>query len=348
MLLIIAAGSTILWFSPRKHICVIFPAHAGIQFFETGFRIKLDLISLDKQYHPPYPEITIVQTAQLHCKDNCSRRIKENIQSPEEKNDMLQGIFPNSRQFLATAFDILLLLTAAPAAWAGPPFITDDPETVAFRHGEFYIASQYANDKDGKSGTLPHFEFNYGIIPDVQLHLLVPLAFDHPDGGPKNYGLGDTEVGVKYRFIHESETIPQIGIFPIAHVPTGDSDLGLGNGYVQTFLPIWVQKSWGPWTTYGGGGYWINPGADNKDFWQIGWLGQREITKSLSLGAEIFYFGKDTEDGRDRTGYNIGGIFNLTGNHHILFSAGSDIAGDNRFSAYVGYQWTFKPQEVDK
>ena len=35
----------------------------------------------------------------------------------------------------------------------------------------------------------------------------------------------------------------------------------------------------GPRTTYGGGGYWINPGPDNKNFWQLGWLGQRDITK---------------------------------------------------------------------
>ncbi len=263
---------------------------------------------------------------------------------------MRQRSFIYSNRLLVTVFAFLLYMAAlaASAAWAGPPFITDYPETVAYQHGEFYIASQYMNNKDGKAGTLPHFEFNYGIIPDVQLHLLVPLAFAQPDGGPNSYGLGDTEVGVKYRFIHESETTPQIGIFPIVHVPTGDSDLGLGSSHVQTFLPIWAQKSWGPWTTYGGGGYWFNPGANNKDFWQLGWLVQREITQTLTLGTEIFYFGKDTDDGRDRTGYNIGGIFNLTENHHILFSAGSDIAGDNRFSAYVGYQWTFGSHEEDK
>jgi hypothetical protein len=267
-----------------------------------------------------------------------------------KENDVRQRSINNSNRLLDAfiAFFLYTATLAASAAWAGPPFITDDPETVAYKHGEFYIATLYMNNKDEKEGTLPHFEFNYGIIPDAQLHLLVPLAFSQPDGGPNSYGLGDTEVGVKYRFLHESETTPQIGIFPIVHVPTGDSELDLGSGHVQTFLPIWAQKSWGPWTTYGGGGYWFNPGGENKDFWQLGWLVQREITKTLTLGTEIFYFGKDTDDGRDRTGYNIGGIFNLTENHHILFSAGSDIAGDNRFSAYVGYQWTFGSHEEDK
>ncbi|MDR3581200.1 MAG: transporter [Oryzomonas sp.] len=253
----------------------------------------------------------------------------------------------NSNRLLTTVFSLLLCVAVhvPPAAWAGPPFITDDPEPVEYHHGEFYAASQYANNKDGKVGTLPHFEFNYGVLPQVQLHLLVPLAFDHPNGGPTMYGLGDTEVGVKYRFIRESETTPQIGIFPLVHAPTGDKDRGLGNGHVPVFFPLWLQKSRGPWTTYGGGGYWINPGSGNRNYWQLGWLGQRDLTKELTVGAELFYFGKDTDSGRDRTGYNVGGIFNLSEQHHILFSAGSDIAGYNRFSAYLGYQWTFGPHE---
>lgn len=177
-------------------------------------------------------------------------------------------MFKSNLSLLRPALILLGSLTVfAPiAVWAGPPFVTDDPEPVEYRHGEFYIASQYAKNKDGKEGTLPHFEINYGIVPDVQLHLLVPLAFVHPNGGPTMYGFGDTEVGVKYRFLQETDTAPQVGTFPIVHVPTGDSARGLGGGHVPIFLPIWGQKSWGPWTTYGGGGYWINPGEGNKNF----------------------------------------------------------------------------------
>ncbi len=255
---------------------------------------------------------------------------------------------PINRLMTAFSFIIALAVIVPATVWAGPPFITDDPEPVEYRHGELYISSIYTNTRDGKTGTLPHVEFNYGVVPDVQLHLLVPLAFSHPNGGPTMYGPGDTELGVKYRFIHESDYIPQVGIFPLVHVPTGDSDRGLGSGHVPVFLPVWLQKSWGPWTTYGGGGYWINPGTDNRNHWQLGWLVQRDMTKALTLGAEIFHFGKQTTDGRDETGYNIGGIINVSEAHHILFSAGSDIAGDTRFNAYLGYQWTFGPKEEEK
>jgi len=244
----------------------------------------------------------------------------------------------------------LLYLTAffPSVLWAGPPFVTDDPETIEYHHEELYISSQYANNKEGNEGTFPHFEFNYGVVTDVQLHLLVPIAFSHPNGEPTVYGLGDTEVGIKYRFVHETDTQPQVGTFPILHIPTGDSDRGLGNAHVPLFLPIWVQKSLGSWTTYGGGGYWNNPGSDNKNFWQLGWLVQRNISKAITIGAEIFYFGKDTADGRDRVGYNVGGILDVSEDHHILFSGGSDVSGNNRFFLYLGYQWTYGPREEEK
>ena len=43
---------------------------------------------------------------------------------------------------------------------------------------------------------------------------------DNTSPGPTTYGLGDTEIGMKYRFIHETDTTPQVGTFPIMHIPT--------------------------------------------------------------------------------------------------------------------------------
>jgi len=254
---------------------------------------------------------------------------------------------PGNRLMTLITFLLAFALVVPATALAGPPFLTDDPEPVEYRHGELLLSSIDTGAKDGTTGTLPHVEVNYGIIPDVQLHLLVPFAFSHPNGGPTVFGSGDTELGVKYRFTHETGNIPQVGIFPLVHVPTGDSGRGLGSGHVQEFLPLWLQKSRGPWTTYGGGGYWTNPGTGNKNYWQLGWLVQRDITRELTLGAEVFHFSRQTTEGHEDTGYNMGGIINMSKEHHILFSAGSDFVGDIRFVAYLGYQWTFGPRKEE-
>ncbi|MCB2225569.1 MAG: transporter [Desulfarculaceae bacterium] len=255
------------------------------------------------------------------------------------------GICSFSRGCLATLLVLLLCLLATGRAWAGPPFFTDDPEPVPFRHWEFYAAAQGIKGQDGAASTAPHFEINYGALPELQLHLIAPLVWNNPHGGSADYGLGDLELGAKYRFIREGDYRPQVGVFPLLILPSGDQERGLGNGQTQAFLPVWLQKSWGPWTSYGGGGYWINPGAGNQNYWFAGWLLQRRITGWLTLGGELFHTTADTVDGGDATGYNLGAIIDFSPEQHLLLSAGSDLHGEADLYFYLAFQLTWGPPE---
>lgn len=245
--------------------------------------------------------------------------------------------------WVASAVALLLGPGRAPPAWGGPPFVTDDPEPVPLYHWEVYLGGSFSRDRGGESALAPMVEVNYGPLPDVQLHLIAPCAYDHPTGAGGHVGYGDTELGVKYRPIHETESLPQIGVFPLVELPTGDSDRGLGNGKAQFFFPVWLQKSWDDdkWTTYGGGGYWVNLGDGNKDFWRVGWELQRKVTDNLTIGGEIFFESKDTEDGEDHTAFNIGAIYDFDEHRHLLISAGRDIDGPVRFTTYIALQFTF-------
>lgn len=246
---------------------------------------------------------------------------------------------------LRSALCILVLIVCVgvtpPSTRAGAPFRTDDPEIVEFGQWEFSLAQMYSNDKDGVSGTIPQFEVDYGVAPDVQIHVLLPMAYEKPRRSPTLYGPGDCELGVKYRFIQESDTRPMVAIFPLLHAPTGNSGRGLGSGHTHLFLPVWLQKSWGAWQSYGGGGYWINPGPGNKNYWFAGWQVQREINEWLTLGAELFYNTPINTGGDHELGYNVGGEISLAPNHHLLFSAGAGIRGQNLFSGYAGYRFTW-------
>lgn len=171
-----------------------------------------------------------------------------------------------SQSVTATAFAIAMLLASSLAS-AGPPYTTDDPEPVEHRHWELYLASQSFHDRDGRTGTAPHVEVNYGVVPDVQLHVIAPLAYSVPDNGPSAYGYGDTELGIKYRFVQEQKWVPIIGTFPLLEAPSGARSRGLGNGSAQVLVPVWLQKSFGPWTTYGGAGVWIDAGDRDRHWW---------------------------------------------------------------------------------
>jgi len=247
-----------------------------------------------------------------------------------------------SKAFLPLA--ILLLGLSALPAFAGPPFVTDDPDPVEYQHWEYYSSVQLAHDHGGWSGALPAMELNYGAVPNLQLHVQVALAFDAPTGESTHFGFGDTEVGIKYRFLKETSYLPEVAIFPVLELPTGNRALGFATREVDAFLPIWAQKTIGKWTTYGGGGYWINPGAGNRNWWMVGWLIQRQITEHFAFGTEIFHEWPQEVGGPSDTIVNAGGIWDLNEHFHLLFSAGHSIQGPSSTIVYAGFQITFGPK----
>ncbi|MEO6874177.1 MAG: hypothetical protein ABI222_05090 [Opitutaceae bacterium] len=234
-------------------------------------------------------------------------------------------------------------LAAARLTPAGPPFATDDPEPVEFQHWEVYLGAQYEHGSDGASGTLPHVEVNYGAVPNLQLHLIAPVAFDALAGASRQFGYGDTEVGAKYRFLDESDGRPQVGVFPLIELPTGESSRGLGSGHTQVFLPVWLQKTIGTWTTYGGAGYWINPGAGNRNWWFTGWLVQKQVLPNLAVGAEIFHETAQSIGGESDTKADAGIVWDLDKVRHVLASVGPTIRGQSGYHAYLALQFTFGP-----
>jgi hypothetical protein len=221
-------------------------------------------------------------------------------------------------------------------AWAGPPFLTDDPEPVPFKHWEFYLASQWDVARHEATGTAPHIEVNYGVLPNLQLHTIVPAALAWSDGRGVEYGPGDIELGTKLRFVEEGAWRPQIGVFPLLTVPTGSKARGLGAGAVEAFLPLWIQKSVGAWTTYGGGGVRL---AGDGDALALGWLVQRELAEAIALGVEV-YVSIPVNGDSVRTQTNLGAVINLSDLQHVLVSGGPSFGTDAFMQAYLAYQLT--------
>ncbi len=225
-------------------------------------------------------------------------------------------------------------------AIAGPPFITDDPEPVEYKHWEFYISSIHSIQSKTFSGTLPHFETNYGILPNVQVHLLLPFNYIFELHQNAKYGYANTELGIKFRFIQENNYVPQIGTFPIIEIPTIPNN-SFSNNKIQLYVPLWIQKSWNKLTTYGGGGYWFNPGNNNKNWIYEGWEIQYDFNKKITLGGEIFYHSPSSIDENGILAFNFGGFMNFTEKFHFIYSVGHGLNSNSRiFMLYAGLLWT--------
>jgi hypothetical protein len=238
---------------------------------------------------------------------------------------------------------ILFEVTGCGIAYAGPPFFTDDPEPVPYRNWEVYLFSTFdiSHAVSGIQG--PALEINAGALPNLQIHFSIPCANITSPSSQSTSGLGDAELGAKYRFVEEAERRPQLGIFPIIVVPTGHSNRGLGNGRVWARLPFWVQKSWGPWTSYGGVGYALNPAPGMRNFVYGGWLLQRDVKKWLTLGGELFTHGADSVGARTSSVANVGGIYKVNSHFNLLFTLGHSLTGERRTVAYTGLYWTWGP-----
>ncbi len=251
---------------------------------------------------------------------------------------------------------LVLLGTHVPRLWAqGPPFQTDDPVPVDYKHYEFYIFGAADGTPVEMDSTGPAFEFNWGAFPRVQLHAVLPWGSIHPSNnpaylpggtGPSAFGLGDMELGAKIAFIKESKHMPQIGSFTMFEIPTGSFDRGLGVGKVWYKLPIWLQKNEGKWLFDGGAGYQVVPQTDYRNFLYTGWLIKREINERLELGAEIFAHGKEglaTPQAEASTMVDVGGYYHFK--HHpgeqFLFCYGHSVAGQTENYAYMGIYWTW-------
>ncbi len=241
----------------------------------------------------------------------------------------------------ATALGACALAGEVRPAIAGPPYVTDDPDPTAYRDWEIYTGLQYENDGGGNvAASLPFAELNYGALPNVQVSATIPVTdIGVQPGEFRRYGSGGIDFGVKARFVQESEKRPQISFYPSMQTPTA----GLTE-HTVTFLPIWMQKSWGAWTAFGGGGLYLNPGLDQKNYAFFGGTLERAISPGTTIGAELFHQGSSVLGLPGTTASNVGAIFQVGTTHAILFSLGGAYSGLDRFSAYASYEYRLAPR----
>lgn len=235
----------------------------------------------------------------------------------------------------------LIAAAAASPSWAGPPYVTDDPEPTDTGHWENYLYTESAHVAGQGATPEAGIEINYGAFEDTQLTWSVPL---NPNPGPGGMGVVWAPLGggVKYRFIEEDDDgwRPQVAFFPQIAIPVGPANRGAP---VTELFPVWAQKSFGAWTLFGGGGYTNNPGPDNRDFVNYGIALQRQVTDDLALGVEMFGQGRDSLDDRASAAVGAAVQYDFTKLWHVVGSINTGIANArqaDQFSFNLALKWT--------
>lgn len=212
-----------------------------------------------------------------------------------------------------------LALCAATPAIAGPPYITDDPVPTDKGSWEMYsfIAGEGGHsDFDADAG----LDINYGAMKDLQLTATVPVSFSHEASEPWRGGSGDLELAAKYRLLNDSNSDFSASVFPRAILATSGIE---SDERTRFLLPIWVEKDFpGGTSLFGGGGYELNPGPGNMNFWQASIALTHDLSQKVSVGAEVAHQSRDAVDEAAETNAGVGSIIKLSDHYSLLFSGG--------------------------
>jgi hypothetical protein len=97
---------------------------------------------------------------------------------------------PHRAAVVVTSCSAAMLVLSPVSAIAGAPFRTDDPQPVELGHYEFYTFSTGMVVSGHTPGFLPAFEFNYGLIPEGQLHIVRLWHSTAYRAGRRNLAMG--------------------------------------------------------------------------------------------------------------------------------------------------------------
>jgi hypothetical protein len=232
------------------------------------------------------------------------------------------------------AFAGFILALWIPSAFAGPPYVADDPEPTDYQHFEIYTFNLGTTARGGTNGE-SGIDFNYGAGPNLQLTAVVPGGFNQPYGDGLAIGMSNVELAAKYRFLHQDSFGLDVSIFPRVFLPTVTN--GVSENRTSLLLPIWVEKDWnGGWSAFGGGGCTVTDGR-GLNFCQAGAVLAYQVVPKLQLGTEFFYQTADAFGTPETSSIGVGVRYDLNDNYHLLGYIRRAIENTNETDQYSWY-----------
>lgn len=236
---------------------------------------------------------------------------------------------------------------------AGNPLFTNDPETPGAGGWEINISHNIERLLSERNEDLPLLNINYGSTANNQWKISIPVRHFDPRGDEDHWGIGDIQLGWKYRFIDEDEHGFMASVYPQPLLPTGNEALAIGDGRLELFLPAQVGKHLfdDKLFMYGEVGYNVVFEDAAMNSWFYGLAGEWQVTEKVELVGEIagvaFPGGGEPDDTFFFGGFN----YQLT--EHVVFmtSFGRSFhdarQGTPDFLSYIGLQIVWGGEDND-
>ena len=241
-------------------------------------------------------------------------------------------------------FGLLLIFSSATPAFAqgGPPYYTNDPGTPGPFNWEInlgYMPFFYSNQSVSHT---PDVDINFGIGDRIQLTyenawLRVQNPSTAPQFGRTQFGMGQSNPGVKWRFYDAGEDGLSVSVFPqfFLNNPNDAVRRGITPPSQSFLLPFEFSKKFGPVDVdYEIGYQAVYKGPDG---WITGLVVGHEFTSKLEADIEFYDQGTFHPSGHQPT-IDFGGRYKIHSPIIFLLMAGRSLAPTRSDQAYfVGY-----------
>lgn len=226
-------------------------------------------------------------------------------------------------------------------AEAGPPLLSDDPETPGDGRWEVNVDSRTTWTSRLRRVEGPNLDVNYGLGERWQLKFEIPFVFEHAKDEGSTSGIGAATFGAKWRFFDQGDRGFSMSVYPQLEVGSLAAFRHVGEERGPSLLlPFQAQYTCDPWKFGGDGGRSLGGGADG---WFGGIWASRKVSDCLELLGELHAEWPDRGD--DSLFLDVGAKWRLGAHTSLLVSGGFDLLSTadegHAATAYVGLRFTF-------
>jgi hypothetical protein len=257
------------------------------------------------------------------------------------------------KRFRTAVFFAGFLAVASAAAFGqgGPPYYTNDPGTPGNHNWEINLGYMPFLYSDNSISHTPDVDINFGVGNRIQLTYENAWLRVHDPSGITKYGLGQDQLGVKWRFYDRGEDHPSFSVFPQLSInnPNHSVQRGITPPGASLILPIEFTKKIGPLDVNAEAGYsFVHLGPDG---WLTGLVVGHDLTKKLELDAELYSLGT-FHPGFAQSTLDVGARYRLHRPIILLGMAGRSLgpaaANQPHFVGYFGLQFLLPPKSYER
>jgi hypothetical protein len=245
-------------------------------------------------------------------------------------------------------FILFCFFTAAMAlAQGGPPYYTNDPGTPGHLNWEINVGYMPFLYSDQSVTHTPDIDINFGVGDRIQLtYENAWLRVRNPKSAAE-YGLGQSNPGVKWRFYDAGENGLRVSVFPqfFLNNPNDAVRRGITPASQSFLLPFEFSRKFGPVDVdYELGYQFVHKGGNG---WLTGLVVGHEFTEKLELDMEVYAQGAFHPSENQPT-LEFGGRYKIHRPVILLFMAGRSLensrSNQSYFVGYFGLQFLLPPK----